>query len=116
MDMAFIDSQPLGACDSGQALRPLGWSEFCARLSAAQAARRVLGQDVVKEGSRADRLSGGSFYYPAAALLQQPLCDDERAVNPILSANGKCDGSKDAWQVAGFGDSADRSLTQRELP
>jgi hypothetical protein len=116
MDMLFTDSQPVSPRDSGQLLRPLGWSEFCARLAAAQATRRVLGQGAVAEDVRGDRLSGGSFYYRAATAMQRPDCDDDRTVNLILSANGKCDGCRDDGQVETPSDFADRALTLRDLP
>lgn len=116
MDMLFNKSQPVSPCDSGQLLRPLGWSEFCARLSAAQAARQVLGQETAAEDLRRDRLSGGSFYHPAASIMQHPNCDDDRTVNLILSANGKCDGYNGDGQVEVPGDFTDRALTLRDLP
>jgi hypothetical protein len=116
MDMGFIDSQPFGARDSDKALRPIGWSELCARLSAAQAARRVLGKEYGADVARPDGLSGGSFHYPSAIMMLKPTCDDECAVNPIPSVNGKRDCCMDTGQARAPGDVADRVLTRRELP
>ncbi|WP_295527303.1 hypothetical protein [Novosphingobium sp. Chol11] len=116
MDMGFIDSHPFGARDSDNALRPLGWSDLCARLLAAQAARRVLGKDYGADVARPDGLSGGSFHYPSAIMMLQPLSDDESAVNPISSVNGKGDCCMDSGQAKAPGDVADRVLTRRELP
>lgn len=116
MDMGFIDSQPRGVRDSGERLRPLGWSELCVRLSAEQAARRVLGQKYGTEAAGPDRLSGGSFHYPSAIMMLQTVCADESAVNLIPSVNGKGDSGIDAGQAKAPGDVADRVLTRRELP
>lgn len=116
MDMGFIDSQPTGARDSGERLRPLGWSELCARLSAAQAARRVLDQGHGADVAYQDRLSDGSFHYPSAIMLLQAFSGNESAVNLIPSVNGKGDCCKNAGQAKAPGDVADRVLTRRELP
>lgn len=116
MDMGFIDSQPRGARDSGERLRPIGWSELCVRLSAAQAARRVLDQRYDADAAGSDRLSGGSFHYPSAIMMLQAACDNESAVNLIPLANGKGDSGMEAGQAKAPGDVADRVLTRRELP
>jgi hypothetical protein len=116
MDMGFIDSQPFGARDSDKALRPIGWRELCARLSAAQAARLVLGKDYGAGVARPDGLSGGSFHYPSAIMMLQPPSDDKCAVNPVPSVNGKGDCCMHAGQARAPGDVADRVLTRRELP
>jgi hypothetical protein len=116
MDMGFIDSQPFGVRDSGERLRPLGWSELCARLLAAQAARRMLGQTYGADFTGSDRLSEGSFHYPSAIMMLQASCDDESAVNLIPSVNGKGDCCMNAGQAKAPGDVADRVLIRRELP
>jgi hypothetical protein len=116
MDMGFIDSQPIGGHDSGEKLRPLGWSELCARLSTAQAARRVLGQGYDGTVASPERLSGGSFHYPSAIKMLLATCNDESTVNPIPSVNGKDECCKEIGQAKAPGDVADRVLTLRELP
>jgi hypothetical protein len=116
MDMSFIDSQPFGVRDPGEGLRAFGWSELCARLLAAQAARQVLGQKNGADIPGSDGLSGGSFHYPSAIMMLQAYSRDESCVNPNHSVNGNGDCCKDAELEKAPGDVTDRVLTRRELP
>ena len=97
MEMRFPDSPHVIPDDSSRRLRPLGWSELCARLIAAHDTRGVLargagaapvgGRDHAgAEGTQAKE--GGSFHDSAAALLRYVEMDAEGAVNPSLSVNG----------------------------
>ncbi len=116
MDMGFSDSQPFGVRDPGEGLRPFGWSELCARLSAAQAARRVLGQKHGADHPGSDGTLVGSFHYPSAIKMLQISSGDESTVNLFSSVNGKDDCCKDAELEKAPGNSADRLLPRRELP
>ena len=99
MEMRLTNSRPLEPGDSSQDLRPLGWSELCARLVAAHDTRRVLTipfagkgigpdlqQEVVATDSQAE--TGCSFHSSAAALLRSVEMEIEVSVNPASSANG----------------------------
>ena len=116
MDMRFIDSQPFGVRDPSEGLRAFGWSELCARLLAAQAARHVLGQKNGADVPGPDGLSGGSFHYPSAIMMLQAHSSDEGSVNPNYSVNGNGDCCKGVEREKVLGDVADRVLTRRELP
>lgn len=91
MDMRFTDSRPPEPGDSRQGLRPLGWSELCARLVAAHDTRRVLagtfsGADAALEPSVQGQRA--SFHSSAAALLNSVEAQSKVTVNPASSANG----------------------------
>lgn len=100
MDMGFTDSRSLVASDMAPALRPLGWSELCARLVAAQDLRRARMAGFARLAAGA---AGpvGSFHGAAAHMLahHSPAQD---FVNPTSSAIGK--------------DNQGTSLTSREIP
>ena len=99
MERRFPDSWPQVPGDSRLGLRPLGWSELCARLVAAHDTRRVLpgaaaglvmasssGFDGGVSGPNAAK--GFSFHESAAVLLRSVETDGEGLVNPALSAIG----------------------------
>lgn len=99
MEMRFSDSWPQVPVDSSPGLRPLGWSELCARLVAAHDTRGVLpgsatglvtarneGLESGASGPRGGK--GYSFHESAAVLLRRVEMDAERLVNPASSANG----------------------------
>jgi len=99
MEMRFTDSRPQMPPDSSHGLRPLGWSELCARLVAAHDTRGALagsstglansvspGSDGGTARSRAG--SGFSFHDSAAALLRSVEVQTEELVNPSSSAIG----------------------------
>jgi hypothetical protein len=71
MDMAFPDSLALDSHDVAVAMRPLGWSELCARLVAAQDLRRLQARANVS-GARGTDASppAGSFHGAAAHMLE----------------------------------------------
>ena len=108
MEMEFTDSRPLEPGDSGQGLRPLGWSELCARLRAAHDMRRVLGGPVqglaqlsrghTNQPSGQHDGHGCSFHHPAAVLLQTITMDSKASVNPASLAN-RNDAGGSAWTV-----------------
>lgn len=91
MDMGHTESRAFDALPEAGALRPLGWSELCARLVAAQDLRRV---SATAPDARAPRQ--GSFHQGAAALIgsAEPGAHSAEAgaqdfVNPTSSTNGK---------------------------
>ncbi len=97
MEMTFSDSRPLAPGDSSQGLRPLGWSELCARLVAAHDTRSSLagpfsglrlGTGPDDGASDPHASNGSSFHFSAAALLQTLDAEPESTVNPAFSANG----------------------------
>ena len=103
MELMFTDSRPQMPGDSSQGLRPIGWSELCARLVAAHDTRGVLAGSTdgtvtgAKDGRRAaseEGMAGShtaksfSFHGSAAALLRNVEVQAEGAVNPASSANG----------------------------
>jgi hypothetical protein len=104
MEMGFTDSRLLEPGDSPPGLRPLGWSELCARLVAAHDTRQVLALgtvDVLAEVARrqvasnrvrsaaGNEVGGGcSFHNSAASLLQTLEVETKVPVNPASSANG----------------------------
>lgn len=95
MEMRFTDSRPLEPSDSGQGLRPLGWSELCARLVASHDTRRVLAGTFATAGSALGHklepdapLQQASFHSSAAALLRSVEAQTETSVNLASSANG----------------------------
>lgn len=99
MEMKFSNSWPQAPGNSRLGLRPLGWSELCARLVAAHDTRGVLpgavaglvmasssgsdGNASVPHGGK-----GFSFHESAAVLLRSVEVDAEGFVNPDFSANG----------------------------
>ena len=99
MEMSFTDLRPLEPGDSRQGLRPLGWSELCARLVAAHETRRVFAGPLPGSGiapeTDADKAAAGhrggtgfSFHNSAATLLRSVELEIEGPVNPASSANG----------------------------
>lgn len=99
MEMRFSDSWPQVPGDSSRGLRPLGWSELCARLVAAHDTRGVLpgtapglvlatsaGLDGGTTGPHGGR--GFSFHESAAVLLRSVEKEAEDLVNPASLANG----------------------------
>lgn len=99
MEMRFSDSWPHAPGDSGRRLRPLGWSELCARLVAAHDTRGVLPATgsglVVASSAGSDGGASGphggkgfSFHESAAVLLRRVEMEAEEPVNPASSANG----------------------------
>ena len=100
MEMRFSDSRPLVPSETSGGLRPLGWSELCARLVAAHDTRSVLeGRTISPTAGPISANShcgitdshgaaGFSFHESAAALLRSVELDAEALVNPASSANG----------------------------
>lgn len=99
MEMRFPDSWPQFPGDSHRGLRPLGWSELCARLVAVHDTRGVLpgsvpgivsahsaGSEGGASGPNAGR--GFSFHESAAVLLRSAEAEAEEPVNFSSSANG----------------------------
>jgi hypothetical protein len=91
MDMGFTDprqhEEALDQPDSDAPLRPLGWTDLCARLAAGQDFRRFGG---LAEMSSADR-SVASFHRSTARWLAAPG-ESGNIVNPMSSTNGKAAG------------------------
>lgn len=121
MDMEFTTSRAFKANDSAQELRPLGWSELCARLAAAQDLRRIgpSGQPAAEAPAR-----WGSFHHPAALMLQEeraaPLWEDpeqtEARVNPKSSMDGNDGGGTSGIMKTISPNSSRAELIRRELP
>ena len=99
MEMSFTDSRPLAPSDSSQGLRPLGWSELCARLVAAHDTRVVFSGALPGSGLEPDPRqgagvsgptagSGCSFHHSAAILIRDFGVGPKVPVNPASSANG----------------------------
>lgn len=103
MEMRFSDSRPAVPGDRSPGLRPIGWSELCARLVAAHDTRGVLagaglagiatpadGLAVVNSGDTAIKQGSpcGSFHSSAATLLGYVEMQTEEPVNPASLANG----------------------------
>jgi hypothetical protein len=95
MEMRLPNSRPLEPGDSSHGLRPLGWSELCARLVAAHDTRCVLAGTFAVAGVGPGRLpepgapgQQASFHSSAAALLRSVETQTETSVNPASSANG----------------------------
>jgi hypothetical protein len=99
MEMRFSDSWPPVPGDSSRGLRPIGWSELCARLVAAHDTRGVLAgtasgsilaRTTGSDGgaSCAQGWTGFSFHESAAVLLRSVEMEAEELVNPSSSANG----------------------------
>lgn len=119
MDMGFDDSTAAGHA-AAPGLRPLGWAELCARLSAAQDLRRATSAPLHAHTAQDADGWAGSFHPLAALWLAQDEPSRNRypetAINPMPSANGK-----DAGDTSGASRSdvalpirAERS--RRELP
>jgi hypothetical protein len=102
MDMGLTNSGAFDARDVDAALRPLGWSELCARLVAAQDLRRI--QDprvrVISGLLQKDRPhsegTGGGFaksdfgsFHRVAALMLESGRGRQDFVNPTSSSSGK---------------------------
>jgi hypothetical protein len=93
MDMGFTDSRAFDANAVEAALRPLGWSELCARLVAAQDLRRTQAGQLVQvvPGAGAAMSSGresGSFHRGAARMLEH-FDAGKDCINPTSSTYGK---------------------------
>jgi len=126
MDMEFTTSRAFDANDSAPGLRPLGWSELCARLAAAQDLRRTGLPGVGAFGDTVDRANArwGSFHHPAAMMLldDEPgpaWVEPEQAegrVNPMCSMDGN-DGSGKPVDIKTTSPNSSRAeLIRRELP
>ena len=106
MEMGLHDIHAFGATDVETALRPLGWSELCARLVAAQDFRRSLGGlDValissgvvqrVRAGhptyTRPGTTSGGvpGSFHNGTALMLEHFETGNHDVNSTSSTYGK---------------------------
>ncbi len=87
MDMGFSDSRLIVADESGPELRPLGWGELCARLTAAQDLRRHQ-SGPANHAMSAALASAGSFHALAAHMLDHHA-GSQPFVNRTSSANGK---------------------------
>lgn len=126
MDMQFNDSRTFGTNDSAQELRPLGWSELCARLAAAQDLRRSGGPGIGMEVGPVADANGrwGSFHHPAALMLlhDQPLPEwgspeqVEHGVNPVCSRDGNDGGGTPVDIKTTSPNSSGAEPIRRELP
>lgn len=91
MDMGFADQHWLDVAgftrESDAPLRPVGWTELCARLAAGQDFRAVLAGDAEALGAR--RVA--SFHRSAAEMLAGASFGGE-VVNLNPSVNGKAAG------------------------
>lgn len=87
MNMAFPDSRGFDAGATTPGLRPLAWSELCARLVAAQDLRRIRAHS---EGypPRDAAPALGSFHGGAAHLLEHHG-GSQALINPTSSINRK---------------------------
>ncbi len=97
MDLGFLDVWG-GESDERRGLRPLGWSELCARLVAAQDLRRAVRPPVAPPASRPG-VEVASFHRPAARMLLDVAsmggdAGSERPVNYLHSEIGKADSGK----------------------
>lgn len=129
MDMEFTTSRAFETDDSAPGLRPLGWSELCARLAAAQDLRRIGAPGWLIAGDVASHADGrwGSFHHPSARMLLdgssgQPLPEwdgpqqAEGPVNPNCSMDGN-DGGGTPWGIKTTSpNSSGAELIRRELP
>jgi len=96
MDMGSNDFRGFDATDFEAALRPLGWSELCARLVAAQDFRRSLdlgpiGRHALPSNTWPDTAPGsspGSFHTGTARMLEH-FDTGNRGVNSNSSTYGK---------------------------
>ena len=89
MDMGFSDSRSFDASDVAPGLRPLGWSELCARLVAAQDLRRHQAGSAGRVAAGAGALApAGSFHRLAARMLEQHVAAQD-FVNSTSSVYGK---------------------------
>jgi hypothetical protein len=72
MDMGHSDSRGFDANETARGLRPLGWSELCARLVAAQDLRRIQAEAAQRAARGPDQgLPAGSFHNAAARMLER---------------------------------------------
>ena len=89
MDMAFSDSRAIESYDIPGVRRPLGWSELCARLVAAQDLRRLQsGADIRPGVTAGGTATGGSFHLAAAHMLEHHGAP-QGFVNSTSSVNRK---------------------------
>ena len=93
MELGFNDQFGVESGEEQRGLRPLGWSELCARVAAAQDLRR----EILNAGTCVDG-GGASFHRPAARLLQDIVHSTENGtyedpVNLYLSGIGKGGGA-----------------------
>lgn len=85
--MVLTDSHLFDTASGEQTLRPLGWSELCARLVAAQDLRR----DQRRASFVLPDVAGthvGSFH-PVTALMLESVGWHEEVINPDVSSYGK---------------------------
>lgn len=116
MELGFNDQFGVESGEERLGLRPLGWSELCARVAAAQDLRR----EVLSAGTGADG-SGASFHRPAARLLQDIVHSTENGksedpVNHYLSGIGKGDGATARHTPNVAAQMSPSSPSQREKP
>ena len=72
MDMAFPESFAFDSRQGDLAMRPLGWSELCARLMAAQQLRRLQSGACHRSSGTSEALAPvGSFHRVAANMLDR---------------------------------------------
>jgi hypothetical protein len=89
MDMAFSDSLAFDTQGALAAPRPLGWSELCARLVAAQDLRRHQAAAIVRvTAGVGDAAPAGSFHARAADMLAHHASPQD-FVNSTYSVYGK---------------------------
>jgi hypothetical protein len=97
MDMGLSDSRAQSATDCAPGLRPLGWSELCARLVAAQDLRRDQA-GLARLAGRTQGALSGSFHDSAASMLEragtahvspEPGGGAQGFVNSTSSTSGK---------------------------
>jgi hypothetical protein len=107
MDMGLTNSGAFDARDVDAALRPLGWSELCARLVAAQDLRRVqeprtlpISELLQMNRTRSEAVAGGfaksefGSFHRVAALMLETGRGRQDFVNPTSSSSGKDDQGK----------------------
>lgn len=92
MDMSFNQPGVFAPYEFGAGLRPMTWHELCARIAAVQDLRRAL----ASASAGVEATSTGSFHGRAAQIIASEfssvpahLVEDEGAVNPTSSVNGK---------------------------
>jgi hypothetical protein len=99
MNMGLTDSRAFDSGDADVALRPLGWSELCARLVAAQDLRRIQSPAPARLSSGPVKRSGGpdshdpglefGSFHRVAALMLESYGPRQDFVNPTSSSSGK---------------------------
>jgi hypothetical protein len=87
MNMAFPDSRGFDAGATVPGLRPLAWSELCARLVAAQDLRRV--RALAADPRPVDAAPAPGSFHGAAAHLLEHHGGSQDLINPTSSINRK---------------------------